>query len=40
VGMRAAALRHAKMAGELDALRAAVSSAVESMLGHSPIETF
>jgi hypothetical protein len=39
-GMRTVALRHTEMAGELAALRAAVSSIVESVLGHSPDETF
>jgi hypothetical protein len=38
-GMRAAALRRTKRAGELAALRAVVSSAVEWVLGHSPDET-
>jgi hypothetical protein len=33
-------LHHTKMAGELAALQAVVSSAVESMLGRSPDETF
>jgi hypothetical protein len=37
--MRAASLHHTKMAGELTALRAAVSSAVELVLGRSPSET-
>jgi hypothetical protein len=36
VGMRVAALHHTKMAGELAALRAAMSSIVGSMLGRSP----
>jgi hypothetical protein len=39
-GMRLAALCHTKMADEVAALRAAVSSAMESMLGHSPNEIF
>jgi hypothetical protein len=40
VGMRAAALRHTKMGGELAALRVVVSSTVESMLRRLPDETF
>jgi hypothetical protein len=39
-GMRSAAHHHTKMAGELATLRAAVSSAVESVLGRSPDEAF
>jgi hypothetical protein len=38
--MRAAALRHTEMAQELAAVRAMVSSIVESMLGRSPEESF
>jgi hypothetical protein len=38
--MWAAALRHTEMAQELATLRAVVSSITESMLGHSPEETF
>jgi hypothetical protein len=38
--MRATALFHTKMVGDLAALQAAVSSAVELVLGHSPDETF
>jgi hypothetical protein len=34
------ALRHTKMVGELATLFAAVSSAVESVLGRSPSDTF
>jgi hypothetical protein len=37
--MRSAALCHTEMVGELTALRAAVSSAVELVLGRSPNET-
>jgi hypothetical protein len=37
--MRAASLHHTKMVGELTALRVAVSSAVELVLGRSPSET-
>jgi hypothetical protein len=39
-GMWIAALHHTEMAGELVALRAAVSYAVEFALGRSPDETF
>jgi hypothetical protein len=39
-GMRLATLHHTKMARELVTLQAAVSSAVESMLGRSPNEIF
>jgi hypothetical protein len=39
-GMRLAALHHTEMAGELAVLWAAVSSAVESVLGRSPNDTF
>jgi hypothetical protein len=38
-GMRAATLHHVEMARELAALRAVVSSTMESMLGRSPDET-
>jgi hypothetical protein len=38
--MRLLALCHTEMAGELAALRAAVSSATKSVLGHSPSVTF
>jgi hypothetical protein len=38
--MRLAALRHTEMAGELAALRAVVSSTVESVLGRSPNDIF
>jgi hypothetical protein len=38
--MRVTAFCHTKMAGELATLQAAVSSAVELVLGHSPDETF
>jgi hypothetical protein len=38
-GMRLAALRHTKLAGELAAFRAVVSSATESVLGCSPSNT-
>jgi hypothetical protein len=37
-GMRIAVLLHTKMAEQLAALRAAVSFAAHSMLGHSPTE--
>jgi hypothetical protein len=37
--MRAATLHHVEMARELAALRAVVSSTMESMLGRSPDET-
>jgi hypothetical protein len=40
MGMRAAALHHTKMVGELATLRAVVSSVVELVLGHSPDEAF
>jgi hypothetical protein len=39
-GMQLVALRHTEMAGELAALRAAVSTAVESVLGRPPGDTF
>jgi hypothetical protein len=39
-GMWITALHHTEMAGELVALRAAVSYAVEFALGRSPDETF
>jgi hypothetical protein len=39
-GMRLVALRHTEMVGELAAVRAAVSSTTESVLGHSPNDTF
>jgi hypothetical protein len=39
-GMRFATLRNTEMAGELVVLHATVSSAAESMLGHSPSDTF
>jgi hypothetical protein len=38
--MRAAAIHHIEMAGELATLRAAVTSAAELVLGRSPNETF
>jgi hypothetical protein len=38
--MRHVALRHTEMAGELGALQAVVSSAMESVLGHSLNDTF
>jgi hypothetical protein len=38
--MQLATLCHTEMVGELAALRAAVSSAVESVLGGSPNDTF
>jgi hypothetical protein len=38
--MRLAALRHTEMAGELAMLRATVSTVMESVLGHSPSDTF
>jgi hypothetical protein len=38
--MRLATLHHTKMAKELVALQAVVSSAAESMLGRSPNEIF
>jgi hypothetical protein len=38
--MRAAAIRHIEMAGELAELWATVTSVVELVLGHSPDETF
>jgi hypothetical protein len=39
-GMCIATLCHSKMAGELATLQAAVSIATESVLGHSPSNTF
>jgi hypothetical protein len=39
-GMQVAALCHTEMARELVVLRAVMSSAVESVLGRSPDETF
>jgi hypothetical protein len=39
-GMRITALHHTKMVGELAMLRAAMSSAVELVLGCSPDKTF
>jgi hypothetical protein len=39
VGMRAVALHHTKMGGELAALRVVVSSTVESVLRRLPDET-
>jgi hypothetical protein len=39
-GMRLVALRHTKMDGELASLWAVVSSAMESVLGRSPNDTF
>jgi hypothetical protein len=38
--MRLAALRHTEIVGELATHRAAVSTVMESVLGHSPSETF
>jgi hypothetical protein len=40
VGMHLAAIRHTKMAGEITALWAVVSSTVKSALGRSPNDTF
>jgi hypothetical protein len=39
-GMRLVDLRHPEMAGELNALRVVVSTTTESVLGHSPSDTF
>jgi hypothetical protein len=38
--MRAFAIRHIEMAGELATLRTAISSVAESVLGRSPSDTF
>jgi hypothetical protein len=38
--MRATAIRHIAMAGELATLQVAVTSAVELVLGRTPNETF
>jgi hypothetical protein len=39
-GMQSAAIRHTEMAEQLATLRAAVSSVTQSVLRHSPSDTF